>query len=130
MQINPVIEAIYAAFKLEIGNQFFLTNNSIVVTFPDQSRAVISAPQVAPSPDSLNLVTPDIPPLNSTHTYHYLHQHDFNQQSESLLNLQNLEDCRAYLDDVCQNLLSVPVHDFEITFPDGTIYLLTIETIE
>lgn len=129
MQINPVMEVIYAAFKLEIANQFFLTNNSLVVTFPDQTRAVISAPQVSPAPDDLNHEPPVIPSLNDQHTFHYSHQHDFDDQTDKLLTLQSLDDCRSYLDDICENLLSVPTRNCEVTFPNGTVYLITVDKI-
>ena len=129
MQINPVIEAIYAAFKIEVANQFFLTNNSLVIHFPNQTRAVINALQVRPVPVELPLNTPSIPNINGTHTFHYLHQHDFDQGDTQLLTLQSIADCRAYLADVCENLLNVINRDFEIEFSDGTAFLLTIEQI-
>lgn len=129
MQINPVIEALYAAFRLEIANQFVLSDDSLVVTFPDQTRAIINAQQVVASPNTTNAHISIASAFNSTHTYHYQHRRDFDPQAPALLTLQNIEDCRSYLDDVCQNLLSVPVHDFEVTFPDQTVYLITIDKI-
>ena len=43
---NPVIEAIYAAFKLEIANQFDIHDNILELTLPDQQRLMIAAPKV------------------------------------------------------------------------------------
>lgn len=115
---NPVIEAIYAAFKLEIANQFVLNHDTLELTLPGQSRLIIAAHKVNPATNNSHQAT-----LTNTHTYHYT-------QTDQRLLLHNIEECRAYLDDVCHNLLDVPVHDFEITFPDGTVYLITIEPVE
>ncbi len=113
---NPVIEAIYAAFKLEIANQFDLHDNILELTLPNQQRLMIAAPKV----NTVPITDYTIP--NDTHSYHY-------KQTNKRLLIHNIEECRAYLDDVCHNLLNVPVHDFELTFPDGTVYLITIEPV-
>ncbi len=127
MPTNSIIQALDAAFKLEIANQFILTDNTLTVTLPDQKQIVINAQCIKTDannkPQHLTL------PID-THSYEYVHQHDFSsneQQPLQRLLLRNIEDCRAYVDDVCQNLLDVPVHDFEVQFSDGTTYLITIE---
>lgn len=67
MITNPVIEAIVAAFSLEITNPFTLTQQTLVITFPDQSRAVINAQQIGPASPSAN--APLISTSNNTHTW-------------------------------------------------------------
>lgn len=126
MITNPVIEAIFAAFRLEITNPFTLTQQTLVITFPDQSHAVIRAPQVTPASLS-NDDTPAFTTIKHPHTYHYRHRHDYGQPHNELLTLHNTEECRAYLDDICHNLLNATVCDCEITFPNGARYLLTVE---
>lgn len=126
MITNPVIEAIFAAFRLEITNPFTLTQQTLVITFPDQSHAVIRAPQVVHT--SNTKYTAPKTALKQTHTYHYRHRHDYGQPHNELLTLHNAEECRAYLDDICHNLLNATVRDCEITFPNGARYLLTVET--
>ena len=106
MITNPVIEAIFAAFRLEITNPFTLTQPTLIITFPDQSRAVINVQQIGPTSPSAN--APLISTPNNTHTWQYLHQHHSKQHSTQLLTLQSIEDCRAYLDDICHNLLNAP----------------------
>ncbi|MCQ2381845.1 MAG: hypothetical protein MJ054_00915 [Clostridia bacterium] len=125
MELNPVIEVIYAAFKLELANDFFLENNKLFITLKNKHRVVITAPQVS-STTALSQDT--VPTTKNTHTYHYIHQDDFVEEKRpsGLLLLNNIEECYAYIDDICQNLLNVPVRNFEVTFPDGTIYLIKI----
>ncbi len=127
MQNNPVMESIQAAFQMEIANQFTVKDDTLVLTLPDQSRLVIGANPITPTKHT----QPNTP--TAKHTYHYVHQHDFgygnadeHQPLQRLL-LRNMEDCRSYLDDVCQTLLDAAFHDFEITFPDGSAYLLTVD---
>lgn len=119
---NPVMEAIQAAFKIEVANQFTTTSNSIIVTLSNKEHVRIEA---LPIPvvqhretDQQNYCTVQ------QHSYHY------NQmpQPHSVV-LQNIEDCRSYLDDVCHTLINATFHDFEVTIPDGRTYLITITAI-
>lgn len=124
---NPIMEAIYAAFQLEIANQFTLTNNALHVVLPNQQTLVITAHQVGHR-NAQSLQPTFIP---QTHTYHY--QHNLNARTNATsarLTLHNLEECRIYLDDVCHNLINATVHDCELTLPDGTIYLLTVTRLK
>ena len=132
MSINPVIEAVQAAFNLEIANQFTVTDNTLTITLPDHTRLLITAEPVStpgtptPAAPHQSATSPD------THTYHYLHQHDFDSGATDArpplgrLLLHNLAECQAYLDDVCHSFLVANIRDNEITFPDGTAYLMTI----
>lgn len=118
------MEAIQAAFKLEIANPFTTTATTLTVALSDGGHAVIGATLVSPT-----VHTTSQTPSPSTHTYHYRHQHDFdgadNQPMQRLL-LRNIADCRSYLDDVCHTFLAGTWRDNEVTFPDGTVYLITI----
>lgn len=116
MSTNPVIETIYAAFKIEIANQFTLDEATITLTLPNQSRVEITAPRVDATTTPHTNQTPII---NAAHTYHYT------QQNGRLL-LHNLEECRVYLDDVCQTFLNATIRDNEVTFPDNTAYLVMV----
>ncbi len=127
MSNNPIIQAIDAAFKLEVANQCTLTENTLTVTLPNQAYVIINAQCI--KADANNKTQHLTLPIDA-HSYEYVHQHDFSSDEHQPLQrllLRNIEDCRAYVDDVCQNLLDVPVHDFEVQFSDGTTYLITIE---
>ena len=126
MPINPVMEALYAAFQLEIANQFTFTKNALRITLPDQTYLIVRAYHV--NPVASPAMTHSISVPKHAHTYHFLHLHDFNNaQDTDRLVLQSLEDCCAYIDDVCRNLLNATLRDLEVTFPDGTAYLITVE---
>lgn len=117
------MEAIHAAFRLEIANQFTTTDESLTVTLFNGTRAVIGAPQVTPA----TTASPHPTFSHDTHTYHYTHQAD-GEKSHSRLTLHNMEECRVYLDDVCHTFLNATIHDNEVVFPDGTAYLVTVTT--
>ncbi len=128
MQTNPVIEAIQAAFQMEIANQFTTKDDTLVVTLPDGGHLTIGATPITPTAKQ----APHQPATHSEHTYHYVHQHDFgygngDEQSLTRLLLRSEEDCRSYLDDVCHTFLDATFRDYEITFPDGSAYLLTVD---
>lgn len=128
MQTNPVTETIQAAFQMEIANQFTTKGDTLTLTLPDGGHLTIAATAVTPTAHA----KPHQTTTHDAHTYHYVHQHDFgygNDEHQALerLLLRNMEDCRSYLDDVCHTFLDAKFHDFEITFPDGTAYLLTVE---
>ena len=124
MSINPVSAVLQAAFNLEIANPFTVHDNTITVTLPHGDTVVITVFPLTP-------ITHTIPPHRPTeHTYHYEHQHDFTatpDQPLARLILHNLEDCRSYLDDVCHTFINAEVRDFELTFPDGAVYLITVD---
>ena len=129
MQNNPVIEAIYAAFQLEIANQFTLTDHALMVTLPDQNCIAIRAPQVTASATN-TAPTTDFHTTRDAHTYHYIHQHNFTTDTKHPLPkllLHNGEECRAYLDDICHTFLNATIRDNEITFPDSTTYLVMLD---
>ena len=121
---NPVMEVIYTAFQLEIDNDFVFNQNCLTVNLPNQKQIMISAPQISTTdrPFSQPLISPN------KHTYHYQYhlKHSDTTQPNPRLFLHNLEECRVYLDDICNTFLTARVHDFEITFPDGTVYLLMV----
>jgi len=130
MPINPVMTAIYAAFKLEIANQFIFDNYALTITLPDQSKLAITAIPV--QPHSTRAAPPNSTTPRNDHTFHYLHQHDFTADNRPLgkLLLHNLEECRAYLDDVCTTFLYAHIHDGEIQISNNTTYLITIEPVQ
>ena len=126
--MNHVIEAIHAAFQMEIANQFTTTEHTLTVTLPDHGRIVITA-QPIDAYSGKPVATPQ--PAHDAHTFHYIHQHDYgyghaDEQPLNRLMLHNLAECRAYVDDVCHTFLVAQIHDNEITFPDGAGYVLMI----
>ena len=128
MQNNPVMEVIQTAFQMEIANEMTTTTEGLVVTLADHKRVLITT-----TPITTGITQPH--PKPDTHTYHYIHQHDFGYgqvdeiKTVKRLTLRNIEDCRSYLDDVCESFLNATNRDFEITFADGTAYLITIEPL-
>ena len=113
MPTNPVLATIRAAFNAEIANPFTVHDHTITVDLPHGDPVAITVLPLSPS-------TPTTSRLKTTHTYHYTHQ-----DTPGRLVLHNLTELRAYQDDVCQTLLNARYRDGEVTFPDGTTYLLT-----
>ncbi|MBO4726370.1 MAG: hypothetical protein J5598_02080 [Clostridia bacterium] len=126
MRNNPVMETIAAAFKLEIANHFTITDNLLTLTLPDHNHIKIQAMLVTTRLNT-NHAAHIVP--RDHHTFHYIHQHDFTAENHSLekLLLHNLNECRAYIDDVCITFLNAVMCDGEIQFFDGTKYLITVD---
>ena len=123
---NPIMKIIHEVFAKEIANPYTVTAHAITLKFPDHNQAIIgailtTAPLLQVPPFSIK--------KNYQHTFHYLHQHDHNPtNSESLtpFTLHSLADCRSYLDDLCRTCFNAQFNDFELTFPDGSTYLIVI----
>ena len=122
MHNNPVMEALIAAFQLEITNHFSLTDDALLLTLPNQSHLKIEVIQVNPNSTHTMSISADIP--RNHHTFHY-----FTAENRPLqkLTLHNIAECRAYLDDACLTFLNARLHNGEIQFPDSTAYLIIIE---
>ena len=117
---NIVITSIAAACQMELANRVKpVGDNSLRLTLPNQHQVLITAKRLGNAP----LYQPPAKPQK--HTYHYT----ANPDAGGKLLLLSLEDCRSYLDDVCQNLLDAEYRDGELTFPNGDIYLLTTMTL-
>ena len=123
---NPILKIIYDTMQTEITNRINATPHSIQLTLPNEAKIIIGAIMTTAP---LYIVPPFSIRTNKTHTYHFLHQSNDTNQS-SRLTLLSMEDCRSYLDDVCQTLLNATFHDFEITFPDGSTYLILVTQME
>lgn len=123
--ISPILQTMQAIFQKEIANNFTLNANQIKLTLPNHTNVTITAQSLNESAQIPN----DIQTHTSQHTFHYLHQHDFDASRQQLdyLVLNNLEECRAYVDDICRTLLHATVHDFEVTFSNNAKYLIQIE---
>ena len=121
--ISPVIQAIQSAFSNEIANDFQFTNHSLTVTLPNKKKLNIVVPLIV-APTQL-LTQPFFRSSKMIHTYHYLHQNE--KILPARLTLQSIEDCRSYVDDICQTMLNANMRDNEITFPDGSVYLIIIK---
>lgn len=120
---NPILAIIHDTMQKEITNAMDTTAHSIIVTLPDQSQVIIgailiSAPQQTVSPSPLR--------TQQQHSYHFQHQSDTAQQTATPFTLQSVADCRSYVDDICQTMISAKFRDFEITLPDGSIYLVIL----
>lgn len=119
MENNIVITCIAAACQMEIANRVKpVGDNSLLLTLPKQNQVLIT---VKPLRNDPFYRPPEKP---QKHTYHY----NANPDAGGKLQLLSLEDCRSYLNDVCQNLLDAEYRDGELTFPNGDIYLLTTMT--
>ena len=113
---NIVTTSIAAACKMEIANRVKpVGDNSLLLTLPKQRQVLITVKPLRKDP----FYRPPAHPQK--HTYHY----HANPDAGGKLLLLSLEDCRSYLNDVCQNLLDAEYRDGELTFPNGDIYLLT-----
>lgn len=119
MPNNIVTIAIAAACQMEIANPVkYANDNSLLVTLPNQQQVLITVKPLRNDP----CYRP--PTTAQRHTHHYT----ANPDTMGKLQLLSLDDCRSYLDDVCQNLLDANYRDGELTFPNGDIYLVTLLT--
>lgn len=116
---NPIIKTIAQVFQNEITNTYATTPHSITLTLPNEQTLIIGVIlTTAPlhSSPAFKFGT------TNTYTYHYQHQ----PHTTTRLTLQSLEDCRSYIDDICHTMLNATFNDFEVTFPDGSAYLIMI----
>lgn len=129
---NPVIKIIQTAFQTEIANPITSTAHSLTITLPDNQQIIIGA--ILTTAPLYN-----IPPFpirtDRPHTFHYdTHQSQIKishpKATNSHLTLLSLTDCQSYLDDICHNLFNATCRDSEITFPDGSKYLIMVTTAE
>lgn len=121
---NPVLKIIQEAFATEISNDHQVTPHAIIVKLPDNTQVIIGVILTSPC---IHAIAPYPVRTNVKHTYHYLHQQTKNNTVQySPFNLQSIEDCRSYVDDVCKTFVNAKFYDFEITFPDGSAYLVVI----
>ena len=124
---NPVFNIIQSAFAAEIANDHQVTPHAITVKLPDNTRVIIGTILTTPS-------THTVPPYpvrtDTEHSYHYLHQTSNPTTAPTPLTLQSIEDCRSYLEDVCRSMINAEFRDFEITFPDGSSYLIVLARTE
>lgn len=114
-----VAEVIILAFRMEIANPLKpVGDNSFLVSLPNHGQVIITVKPLRHDPHYQPPTQP------KRHTVHHNLQIDPNQP----LTLLSIEDCRCYLDDVCQNLLDAEYHDGELTFPNGDSFLVTLMT--
>lgn len=118
---SPVIKVINSAFANEIANEFQYTQHSLTVTLPNADKVVIVAP-LTTAPTQASTQPFFVTPLPK-HTYHYLHQ-----PHPARFTLQSVEDCRAYVDDICRTKLNASITDNEVKFADGSTFLIIIRT--
>ncbi len=119
---NPILNIIQSAFAAEIANDHQITPHAIVVNLPNKKRIIIGVILTVPS---TRTVAPYPLRTDKQHTYHYLHQFtNATPTAPKPFMLQSLEDCRSYIEDVCRTFFNADFHDFEITFPDGSTYLV------
>ncbi len=124
---NPILNIIQSAFAAEISNDHQVTPHAITVELPDKTCIIIGTILTCPS-------TRTVPPYpiqtDAKHSYHYLHQAEHTTTDPQPFTLQSIEDCRSYVEDVCRTLINAEFHDFEMTFPDGSSYLIAIAPTE
>ena len=129
---NPVIKIIQTIFQTEIANPITNTAHSLTITLPDNQSVIIGA-ILTTAP--LYKVPPFAIRTERPHTFHYdTYQSQIKtshtQATNPRLTLLSLADCQSYLDDICHNLLNTTCRDLEITFPDGSKYLIVATTAE
>ena len=123
---NSILKIIYETLLTEIDNPLVLTPHTIGISLPNQNQITIgliltSAPLHTSSSFSLR--------TNHSHTYHYLCQRDNDTQKKPKpFTLCSIEDCQSYIDDLCKTIINANFNDFEITLPDGSSYLIMINT--
>ena len=121
---NQILKILQSAISAETTNDYQITPHAITVNLPDQSQIIIGIILTKPSThirSKYHLRT------KAQHTYHFLHQNDATAQTTlKPFTLQSLEDCRSYVEDVCRTFINAQFRDYEISFPNGSAYLVVI----
>ena len=115
---SQILAIIHDTMQQEITNPVTRAPHALRLTFPDNKQAIIgiiltTAPLHQTAPYELKTA--------QAHTYHYLHQ-----ATKQPFTIRGIEDCRCYIEDICQTMLNAKFRDFEITFPDGSRYLIMV----
>ena len=118
---SQILAIIRDTMQQEITNSIDITPHALRITFPNHTQAIVGVILTAAPTQQ----TPHALKTTQTHTYHYLHQ-----TITQPFTLHSLEDCRCYIDDICKTMLNAKFHDFEITFSDGSRYLIMVTPAE
>ena len=125
---QQIMQVFQKTMHLEITNPIKTTPHSICLELPNHQQVLIG---IIMTTAPLHNSKPFTLATKCQHTYHYLHQNDYTSAKQlTRFTLQSVEDCRAYIDDICQTLMNVKLNDCEITLHDGSTYLITITKLE